>query len=66
MAGMGYQVSIMTESRETLKLFTADSEHFELVITDQTMLDLTGKDLTPELKKIRADMPTIICTGYSS
>ncbi|MCP4460126.1 MAG: response regulator, partial [Cytophagales bacterium] len=37
-----------------------------LVITDQTMPDLTGKDLAKKIKEIRADIPIIICTGYSS
>ena len=30
------------------------------------MPDLCGKDLILELKKIRPDIPTIICTGFSS
>jgi|LGOV01.1.fsa_nt_gb PAS domain S-box-containing protein len=63
---MGYQVVTMTESTEALKLFTANPDHFDMVITDQTMPDLTGKDLIQELKKIRPDLRTILCTGFSS
>jgi len=63
---MGYQVVIMTESTEALKLFTANPDHFDMVITDQTMPDLCGKDLIQELKKIRPDLRTILCTGFSS
>ena len=63
---LGYQVSMMTESPEALKLFAANADYFDLVITDQTMPDLTGKELIQELLKIRPDIPTIICTGYSS
>ena len=63
---MGYQVVSMTKSTEALKLFSANPDHFDLVITDQTMPGLTGKDLIHELKKIRVDTPTILCTGYSS
>ena len=63
---LGYQVSIMTESPEALKLFAANADYFDLVITDQTMPDLSGKELIQELLKIRPDIPTIICTGYSS
>ncbi len=63
---IGYQVSVMTESTEALKLFTANADSFDLVITDQTMPELTGKDLILELKKIRPDIPTILCTGFSS
>ena len=61
----GYQVTMMTESSEALKLFAANSDHFDLVITDQTMPELPGQELIQELKKIRADIRTILCSGYS-
>jgi PAS domain S-box-containing protein len=63
---MGYQVSTMTDSTEAIKIFSANSDIFDLVITDQTMPKLTGKDLIAEIKKIRPNIPTILCTGYSS
>ncbi|MEE4252917.1 MAG: PAS domain S-box protein [Desulfuromusa sp.] len=62
----GYTVTTMTDSTEALKKFTANPDQFDLVITDQTMPDLAGKELIQQLKKVRADIPTIICTGYSS
>ena len=63
---VGYSVSVMNDSEEALKLFAARADHFDLVITDQTMPKLTGKDLIEEIKKIRSDITTILCTGYSS
>lgn len=63
---IGYQVSVMTDSTEALKTFTTNADHFDLVITDQTMPDLCGKDLILELKKVKPDIPTILCTGFSS
>ena len=63
---MGYQVSTMTDSAEALKTFTANADRFDLVITDQTMPSLTGKDLIREIKKVRPDIPSILYTGYSS
>lgn len=62
----GYQVTVMTESPEAVKLFTANSEHFDLVVTDQTMPELSGQELIQELKQIKPDIRTILCTGYSS
>lgn len=62
----GYQVSAMTDSLEALQLFASKADDFDLVITDQTMPQLSGIDLIAELKKIRPDIPTILCTGYSS
>jgi len=63
---MGYQVTMMTNSTEALKLFAANPDQFDLVITDQTMPQITGKELIPKLKQIRPDIQTIICTGFSS
>lgn len=62
----GYRVSTMTSSTETLKLFAANPDYFDLVITDQTMPDLSGQDLIRELLKIKPKLLTILCTGYSS
>ena len=62
----GYQVSTMMSSTETLKLFTANPDYFDLLITDQTMPELVGVDLIQELLKIRPDLATILCTGYSN
>ncbi|MDX2494832.1 MAG: PAS domain S-box protein [Desulfuromusa sp.] len=63
---LGYQVCAMTSSTETLKRFQANPDHFDLVITDQTMPDMTGHELIQELRKIRPNLPAILCTGYSS
>lgn len=62
----GYTVTTMTDSVEALKLFTANAERIDLLITDQTMPGLTGEHLIEEIKKLKPTIPTIICTGYSS
>ncbi|MDY0191523.1 MAG: CHASE domain-containing protein [Desulfuromonas sp.] len=62
----GYTVTCMTDSGEALKLFTANSHRFDLVITDQTMPKLTGQQLIHKLKQIHPQIRTILCTGYSS
>ncbi len=63
---IGYTVSVMTDSRDALKLFQANAEHIDLVITDQTMPGITGQELVPQLKQQRPDIPVILCTGYSN
>jgi len=35
------------------------------VITDMTMPELTGDKLIEDIKKIRPDIPVILCTGFS-
>lgn len=62
----GYQGTVLTNSLEALELFRSNPETFDLVITDQTMPDMTGDQLTSELLKIRPDIPVIICTGFST
>jgi PAS domain S-box-containing protein len=66
LSSLGYEVESTTDSAEALKLFSDDFNRFDLVITDQTMPNLTGRELIKELKVIRPDIPTILCTGHSS
>ncbi|MBF0449426.1 MAG: PAS domain S-box protein [Candidatus Magnetomorum sp.] len=63
---LGYQVTAKTSSIEALELFRSQPDGFDLVITDQTMPELTGEKLAKKLMEIRTDIPIIICTGYSS
>jgi CheY-like chemotaxis protein len=62
---LGYDVTTRTSSVEALELFIAQPEKFDLVITDMTMPNMTGDELAGKLMKIRADIPVILCTGYS-
>lgn len=62
---LGYQVVRATGSIEALEIFSNHPSNFDLVISDQTMPQMTGLQLTVELKKIRPDIPVIICTGFS-
>jgi YesN/AraC family two-component response regulator len=52
-------------SREALSLLKEDPSGFDLVITDQTMPDMTGIELAKEVLALRPDMPLIMCTGFS-
>ena len=62
---LGYTVLGETDSTAALARFREDPDAIDLVITDQTMPGLTGDALTRELRKIRADIPVVVCTGYS-
>jgi len=62
---LGYKVTAQTSSIEALEAFRSNSQSFDLVITDMTMPNMTGKDLAKELMSIRADIPIILCTGFS-
>ncbi len=62
---LGYNVVTRTSSLEALEAFKNDPNGFDLVITDQTMPNMTGKDLAKEMLSKRSDIPIILCTGFS-
>jgi len=62
---LGYKVTARTSSIEALEAFRSKPHAFDLVITDQTMPNMPGKDLAKELMSIRLDIPIILCTGFS-
>lgn len=66
LSNLGYQVTALTSSTEALELFTTDPGQFDLVISDQTMPDLTGKELITALLKIKPELPTVLCTGHNA
>ena len=62
---LGYQVEGMTSSHAALDAFRAAPQRFDLVITDQTMPDMTGEALIRELRQLQPELPVILCTGFS-
>lgn len=62
---LGYEVSVFTDSELALATFREQAMSYDLVISDQTMPQLTGKELAKDLRHIRPDIPIILCTGYS-
>ena len=65
LAELGYEVMSRMSSREALSLLKEDPSRFDLIITDQTMPEMTGIELAREILPLRADMPIIMCTGFS-
>lgn len=63
---LGYQVTTQTSSRKALEIFQSQPNAFDLVISDQTMPEMTGANLAKRLKTIKPDIPIILCSGYSS
>lgn len=48
-----------------METFKIDPQRFDLIITDQTMPDMTGEHLAKEIMQIRPEIPIILCTGFS-
>ena len=62
---LGYTVTVRTGSLDALEAFKADPQAFDVVVTDMTMPNMTGVQLAAELKKIRPNIPVVLCTGFS-
>ena len=62
---LGYDVETRSNGFDALKRFKSEPDHFDLVITDLSMPQMTGEKLAVEIIKIRSDIPVIICTEYS-
>ncbi len=62
---LGLIVVCCNDGAEALKTFEETAEPFDLVITDQSMPFITGKELTTKIHAIDPEIPVILSTGYS-
>jgi CheY-like chemotaxis protein len=60
---LGYRVEACTSATHAITIFREDPTRFDLVITDMDMPRVTGLALLGQLRELRADIPTILCTG---
>ncbi len=61
----GYQGIIFNSSTEALDFITKEPQGFDLMITDMSMPQMNGLDLSSRALAIRPDLPIVLCTGYS-
>jgi two-component system, cell cycle sensor histidine kinase and response regulator CckA len=62
---LGYHVTVTQHPKDAWDLFHTDPSQFDLIITDQTMPDVTGLTLAQQMLNLRNDIPIILCTGHS-
>jgi signal transduction histidine kinase len=62
---LGYNVTAVNNSRKALRLLAQTPDQFDLLITDMTMPNMSGDRLAVEAKKIKPQIPIILCTGFS-
>ena len=62
---LGYRVTAESSGQTALARFRAAPDSFDLLITDQTMPQMSGLQLTAALHEIRPQLPVILATGYS-
>ncbi len=62
---IGYEIDAYTSSVKALEAFETNPDNFACIITDQTMPNLTGVNLSKRILKISPQCPIILCSGFS-
>ncbi len=62
----GYNVTAVADGQEALDIFEENIDRYDLVVTDQTMPNMTGEQLSHELMRLRPNTPVILCTGHGA
>lgn len=62
---LGYDVVFFTNPSEALSYFEKFHNEIDLVVTDMTMPEMLGNELAKKIQQIKAEIPIILCTGYS-
>jgi len=62
----GYDVVGAAGPLEALEILQKAPDEIDLIITDMTMPKMTGAQLVEQVRAVRADLPIILCTGYSN
>jgi CheY-like chemotaxis protein/two-component sensor histidine kinase len=60
---LGYYPVVRTSATEAWQAFQVAPQRFDLLITDHTMPGMSGDTLARECKRLRPDLPIILCTG---
>lgn len=60
---LGYHVTTFTNGPDALNHYKLNPEKYNLLITDQTMPDMLGTELSREILNINKDMHIILCSG---
>jgi len=65
LAALGYEPLGFDSSVAALQAFRAEPQRFDLVLTDETMPDLSGVELVREIRRVRPELPIVMMSGYS-
>ncbi len=60
---LGYRVTSRSDSQEALEEVTHHPQDFDLLVTDLSMPNMSGVELTQKIRKICPDLPAILITG---
>jgi PAS domain S-box-containing protein len=64
LARLGYEPVGYDAPLAALQALRADPDRFDLVLTDESMPELTGTQLAVSIKELRPDLPVVVASGY--
>jgi PAS domain S-box-containing protein len=64
LAELGYEPVGFTSATDALGALQEDPGRFDLILTDESMPEMTGSELALAARTIRADLPVLIMTGH--
>lgn len=62
---LGIRVTSCQDGIEALRVLGDQEIQLDCLVTDQTMPKLSGMELCEQARRIRPNLPTILCSGYS-
>lgn len=63
---LGYYAVVCRTAAEALEVFRVEPRRFDLLVTDRTMPGMSGDRLARECRRIRPDLPVLLCSGSNS
>jgi PAS domain S-box-containing protein len=63
LTGLGYSVQAFVDSEKALEIFSRAPQEVDLLISDCIMPNRNGFDLVQAMRRLRPDLPVILCTG---
>jgi CheY-like chemotaxis protein len=61
----GYASLRATGGEEAIELFQKKAAEIDAVVLDLTMPDIDGREVFQAIRRVRADVPVVLATGYS-
>ena len=62
---LGFQTITAADGEEGLRLFERHADEIDCVLLDLTMPRMDGISALREMKRLRPDIPVILCSGYN-
>jgi PAS domain S-box-containing protein len=64
LASLGYEPVGFNSSREALEAVRQNPRRFDAVVSDEVMPEMTGTQMSLELRKLNPNLPIVIASGY--